>query len=352
MSPTTRHSTSAFTPSQTKGTGRSSHLRKYAQPGTFSPHHACAGAAGGCSTAESAASEAVRRQAARVRRMSAIDPRDEPSQLQRARDPARQRWVPVERRTICNSRSMNSRRPCASCGSRGSSRHHALSAPSLRRDDSLPPPPRRRARRRRRAGRGLHRAPRHARRPGGEAAARPGVDQQLRQEARGGAGKLAAAPPRTAPSPNLLPRPFHVSQDFGPELAAKAHTLRAAFAGGGGRPATTGVFSAAAEAMAGRPSPLLGKVGRPLSGGSRRTLLRQSSLGALHAARAAANDAAQREEVAHTDAFLAEFKLRRKMEPVRAIPRTRRNSAQLGAILRRLRSTLVRRVRGFRRTGG
>ena len=34
---------------------------------------------------------------------------------------------------------MNSRRPCASCGSRGSSRHHALSAPSLRRDDSLPP---------------------------------------------------------------------------------------------------------------------------------------------------------------------------------------------------------------------
>ena len=34
---------------------------------------------------------------------------------------------------------MNSRRSCASCGARGSSRHHALSAPSLRRDDSLPP---------------------------------------------------------------------------------------------------------------------------------------------------------------------------------------------------------------------
>ena len=249
---------------------------------------------------------------------------------------------------------MNSRKSCASCGSRGSSRHHALSAPSLRRDDSLPPLA---------AAPGA--APFDALGAGctelratldglaAKLAARPGVDQQLRQEARGGPGKLAAAPPRTAPSPNLLPRPFHVSQDFGPELAAKAHTLRAAFAGGGGRPATTGgVFSAAAEAMAGRPSPLLGKVGRPLSGGSRRTLLRQSSLGALHAARAAANDAAQREEVAHTDAFLAEFKLRRKMEPVRAIPRTRRNSAQLGAILRRLRSTLVRRVRGFRPTGG
>ena len=116
---------------------------------------------------------------------------------------------------------MNSRRTCASCGSRGSSRHHALSAPSLRRDDSLPPLA---------AAPGA--APFDALGAGctelratldglaAKLAARPGVDQQLRQEARGGAGKLAAAPPRTAPSPNLLPRPFHVSQDFGPELAA------------------------------------------------------------------------------------------------------------------------------------
>ena len=42
---------------------------------------------------------------------------------------------------------MKSRRSCASCGSRGSSRHHALSAPSLRRGfllgaaDGPPPPP-------------------------------------------------------------------------------------------------------------------------------------------------------------------------------------------------------------------